>query len=139
MSLNDKARAALTRELQKAFPERSPDDAGHGRLAAALSDTARHTPGDWESVAFGDGCAINGPDGLRVAMTYGCAGEGEERANADLIAAAPSLLDALRAFVAISEPFAAEMEGDTHPDSVRGLEVLAAARAAIARATGGAK
>ena len=43
MSLNDKARAALKRELSRAFPERSPDDAGHARLADALSDTA-HTP-----------------------------------------------------------------------------------------------
>jgi hypothetical protein len=202
MSLNDKAASALRRELAKCFPERAPDDAGHARLADALSDkvwhytssgngafitvhapdgrtaflqgadaeefvrresetnerytiadlcreysdilqpdalsdTARHTPGDWESVAFGDGCAINGPDGLRVAETMARDGDGEEVANGHLIAAAPSLLNALRAFVAISEPFAAEMEGDTHPDSVRGLEVLTEARAAIARATGG--
>jgi hypothetical protein len=40
MSLNDKARAALKRELQKAFPERAPDDAGHGRLADALTRPA---------------------------------------------------------------------------------------------------
>ena len=38
MSLNDKAHAALKRELQRAFPERAADDAGHARLAAALSD-----------------------------------------------------------------------------------------------------
>ena len=37
MSLNDKASAALRRELAKCFPERAPDDAGHGRLADALS------------------------------------------------------------------------------------------------------
>jgi hypothetical protein len=41
MSLNDKASAALRRELAKCFPERAPDDAGHARLADALSDTAR--------------------------------------------------------------------------------------------------
>jgi hypothetical protein len=36
MSLNDKAASALKRELARAFPERGPDDAGHGRLADAL-------------------------------------------------------------------------------------------------------
>ena len=41
MSLNDKATAALTRELAKCFPERPENDPGHDRLAAALSDTAR--------------------------------------------------------------------------------------------------
>ena len=44
MSLNDKATAALRRELAKCFPERAANDPGHAKLAAALSDTARHTP-----------------------------------------------------------------------------------------------
>lgn len=41
MSLNDKAAAALKREIRRAFPERPEGDAGHDRLAKALSDTAR--------------------------------------------------------------------------------------------------
>ncbi len=134
MSLNSKARAALTRELQKAFPERAPDDAGHGRLADALTKPT-HTPGPWSDMVFGDGCSVYGADGLHVAMTHGRDGNGEEVANARLIASAPALLEALRAFVALTEPYASELEGDSDPESVRGLEVLASARAAIARAT----
>jgi len=41
MSLNDKAAAALKRELVRAFPERGPDDAGHDRLAEALTKPDR--------------------------------------------------------------------------------------------------
>lgn len=43
MSLNDKARAALRRELAKAFPERAANDPGHDRLAEALTKPT-HTP-----------------------------------------------------------------------------------------------
>jgi hypothetical protein len=127
MSLNSKAASALRRELAKCFPERAPDDAGHARLADALTKPT-HTPGDWESIAFGDGCVINGPDGLRVAMTYGRDGEGEERANADLIAAAPDLLEACK------EAEECIRTGGHFADSNRTMEML---RAAIARATGG--
>jgi hypothetical protein len=72
---------------------------------------------------------INGPDGLRVAMTYGRDGEGEERANADLIAAAPDLLEACK------EAEECIRTGGHFADSNRTMEML---RAAIARATGGA-
>lgn len=37
MSLNDKAAAALKRELVRAFPERGADDAGYATLADALT------------------------------------------------------------------------------------------------------
>ena len=37
MSLNDKATAALKRELARAFPERAANDPGHDRLADALT------------------------------------------------------------------------------------------------------
>lgn len=37
MSLNDKAAAALKRELVRAFPERAANDPGHDRLADALT------------------------------------------------------------------------------------------------------
>ena len=43
MSLNDKARAALKRELARAFPERAANDPGHDRLAEALTKPT-HTP-----------------------------------------------------------------------------------------------
>ena len=37
MSLNDKATAALKRELSRAFPERAANDPGHDRLAEAIA------------------------------------------------------------------------------------------------------
>ena len=43
MSLNDKATAALKRELARAFPERAANDPGHDRLAEALTKPT-HTP-----------------------------------------------------------------------------------------------
>lgn len=104
MSLNDKASAALRRELAKAFPERSPYDAGHDRLAEALTKPT-HTPGPWtlRSGAFaGLGQQVLSGKDL-VATVHSPVGRiDQESPNARLIAAAPDLLAACkRALLAI--------------------------------------
>lgn len=117
MSLNDKASAALRRELAKCFPERAPDDAGHGRLADALTK-----PTQWDT----DGCryvgirAENGSLNLIADLSHSCYRDRQQE-HARLIAAAPDLLEACR--------MAANREGDW----------MAACDAAIAKAEGGAK
>lgn len=135
MSLNDKARAALRRELVKAFPERSPDDAGHDRLAAALSDTA-HTPGPWnvaQNIVAGEDTFIYDECADRLAIVRGKdVPHSIASANARLIAAAPELLEALRTVL---------MRLDLEPvDAVFPCSAMREdIRAAIARAEGGAK
>lgn len=154
MSLNDKAAAALKRELAKCFPERAANDPGHARLAAALSDTA-HTPGPW-IVCEGDSesqsvfieqdreCLID-----EEPSTIGeidLSGEGIDKivglANARLIAAAPELLEACKAILRVMEtdPQPVTLFKDGHrgftPDAICATESL---RLAIARAEGGAK
>jgi len=83
----------------------------------------KHTPGPWES---GNGTtSIYGSDGKEVARRIWHGPQDDERslANARLIAAAPELLAALQYLCEVS-----------HTDP-RGFD---AARAAIAKATGGA-
>lgn len=139
MSLNDKATAALTRELAKCFPERDANDPGHARLAAALSDTARHTQGDW----LVSGSFITNESGTAVIakvansadthLVWQCSTASmENAANARLIAAAPELLEALRTVL---------MRLDLEPvDAVFPCSAMREdIRAAIARAEGGAK
>ena len=86
--------------------------------------TAQHTPGPW-SIAEGDGCFIVETDDSTVRfVVMGLNMEGD-RSNAQLIAAAPNLLEALL-------------------DCRRALEIanftgeLAVVNAAIAKATGDA-
>lgn len=163
MSLNDKATAALTRELAKCFPERPANDPGHARLAAALSDTA-HTPGPW-IVCEGDlesqivfieqdrECLIH-----EEPSTIGeidLSGEGIDEitglANARLIAAAPELLEACKEqakHIGELNRLTRSIELRVHPDArnlvaalvsvIRLAEIHADnARAAIAKAEGG--
>jgi hypothetical protein len=82
----------------------------------------QHTPGPWTV----DNQYIHGPDGIRFLAV---AGDGAGQANARLIAAAPELLAAARLAVAWSEQVPAPYRDWPH---------VAAARAAIAKATGGA-
>ncbi len=131
MSLNDKAREALERELSRAFPERAANDPGHARLADALSDTA-HTGGDWVACSYKGGqvfrveCKSTGNDCEPIAT---CSGP-DCRANARLIAAAPELLEACKELLRIClvdegyQPYNPKMRQ---------------ARTAIARAEGGAR
>ena len=92
-----------------------------------------HTPGPWTS-----GRAIPADDTVsrivragvdHIAVVMDLEGAAQEAAdNARLIAAAPDMLEALRAMVDYFGP---------HPDVDNGLdETLTAARAAVARATG---
>jgi hypothetical protein len=61
---------------------------------------ARHTPGPW-TYPGGTGNLIGGPDRLRIADLGGLERSPDERqANARLIAAAPDLLAACKAFAA---------------------------------------
>ena len=146
MSLNDKSASALRRELAKCFPERAPDDAGHGRLADALSDTARHTQGDW----LLSGSFITNDSGTAVIakvantadthLVWQCSTASlENSANARLIAAAPELLEACKALAITLEEMWAEKELTAPKFRQCQLgEAVKDARAAIARAEGGA-
>ena len=61
-----------------------------------------HTPGPWHVGGVG-GCRpqiIYSPSGLAVLRTWGGATKAEEEANAQLTAAAPEMLEALRAVLA---------------------------------------
>jgi len=133
MSLNDKATAALTRELAKCFPERPENDPGHAKLAAALSDTAHtrtmdddYTPGALAAARV----IMNGRD--RIKTEYG---EKTVYGIADLIerqTAAPELLEACKNIVQ-----ACELTDDAYYDAID--TAINIARAAIAKAEGGAK
>ena len=94
--------------------------------------SAKHTPGPWEHTGQGDivGKEDNGY-GLGyvdVCSVYLRTVRGRTNANARLISAAPELLDALTEIVA-----AADGDGWKQLDAT-----FAAARVAIAKATGGA-
>ena len=86
---------------------------------------SKHTPGPWHT-AGEQGVQIRSAKD-QIAKVWTMRGN-EWKANARLIAAAPDLLEALRAMVDYFGP---------HPDVDNGLdETLTAARAAIAKATG---
>jgi hypothetical protein len=145
MSLNSKASAALRRELAKCFPERSPDDAGHARLADALTKPT-HTSGPW--VVQIENTSGTRNYNIRTEAPHNPAGglgkhvatcnanlEAKGESNARLIAAAPDLLEALKALCDAMENGTIEvLRYGTAGDAM-----FSAARAAIARATGGAK
>ena len=134
MSLNDKAASALRRELAKCFPERAENDPGHARLADALSDTARprtmdddYTPGALAAARV----IMNGRD--RIKTEYG---EKTVYGIADLIdrkTSAPELLEVLRSCDRL-----AGCQGNATDVSLAIGEIRTIARAAIARAEGGA-
>lgn len=87
--------------------------------------TAKHTPGPW-SIAEGDGCFIVETDDSTVRfVVIGLNMEGD-RSNAQLIAAAPDLLEALKLADAM-------LSGATMNANVVEQKV----RAAIAKAIGG--
>lgn len=103
-------------------------DATHGDCPACAGERqgrAQHTPGPWHAMPFKGGETIYAADSHRVAecLASGKHGEAAE-ANARLIAAAPELLAALQNILA------------ANPDLA---EVADEARAAIAKATGGAQ
>lgn len=92
---------------------------------------AKHTPGPWKAYRFSDKggvarIAIVGaqPSSLIVAKT--CAAEGEDEANARLIAAAPELLEALRGLLQAESPDYVQSWGIAREQAL----------AAVAKATG---
>lgn len=104
----------------------APDCTGRNGVPAH----GKHTPGPWEAWPMEDGCSvayrINDARGYEIGVTSGRDGEGEEVANARLIAAAPELLEALTRLRRVA---GVEL-GATRPD------VLEQAEAAIAKAEG---
>jgi hypothetical protein len=61
-----------------------------------MSEELKHTPGPW--IIRHEGVWSVGTDHEMTALVYGCTDK-EEEANAHLIAAAPELLEALKAMV----------------------------------------
>lgn len=99
-------------------------------VASIPFGNTKHTPGPW-AVAEGDGCFVVETDDMTVRFVcMGLDAEGD-RANACLIAAAPDLLEALRRVV---NDWVAP---DGLPFEDGEMPALDAARAAIAKATGG--
>ena len=93
-----------------------------------------HTPGPWDVEPKGSRHFVDGADGLTVAYLdrAGVRERVEIEANARLIASAPELLEALeRISTAYDETL-------RHPIAVPLLNAIYGARAAIAKAKGGA-
>lgn len=100
---------------------------------------AKHTPGPWHTT--GDGLVYAEPsfDDIEAPLVCDATEEGwmgpndEEKANAQLISAAPELLEALRALMAL------DVKGHALADRLQfsdaGRALLAQCRAAIAKAT----
>lgn len=98
---------------------------------------AKHTPGpyclDDESDTAEGSRMILAPDGTKLACTTGLYEDAEDIANARLLAAAPELLEALQ----YAEQWLADLQ--KRPGMRLSLQgAVDVARAAIAKATGGA-
>ena len=89
-----------------------------------------HTPGLWASTATDDGVIVHGHDGIPICRMGGNVSQVNVAGNAALIAAAPDMLAALVWLADEVESLANQGRASHH--------VLKGARAAIAKATGGA-
>ena len=100
-----------------------------------MNTNAKHTPGPWQYSPGYDPhnqAQIYGENGKTLAITY----SDEGSANAQLIAAAPALLEALRE--CITEPGAACWKKREYAEKrIRYIDQMA--RAAISQAEGGAQ
>jgi len=100
-----------------------------------MNTNAKHTPGPWQYSPGHDPhnqAQIYGENGKTLAITY----SDEGSANAQLIAAAPALLEALRE--CITEPGAACWKKREYAEKrIRYIDQMA--RAAISQAEGGAQ
>lgn len=81
-----------------------------------MTNENRHTPAPWYNIegliATGDEpCANTGLNPQRIASVYD---EGEQEANAQLIAAAPELLEALENTIRLAERMREKLESDPH-------------------------
>lgn len=100
--------------------------------STTTAQTAQHTPGPWH-LGTRPGPIVYGPQGEQVAnMHVAMLEQGEHKANARLIAAAPDMLLALENLYA--RAFAVMDKSATH-DGIENCKVLGDARAAIAKAT----
>ena len=90
---------------------------------------AKHTTGPW-NVPFREFTKIKAANGAHIATSHKLTNLVNLEANSRLIAAAPDLLDALKALT-----HSLDVEDLVHDDQ---RSSFAAARAAIAKATGGA-
>ncbi len=108
--------------------------------------SAKHTPGPW-AIRYDYVVQAQSFDGGRlvpVAQPYGVNCDGTDLfANARLIAAAPDLLEALRMWMDIHEKpagfagkYGKALDAAIHAQQVKVDAAAAAARAAIAKATG---
>lgn len=90
---------------------------------------AKHTPGPWSSLVYARTAAVHGGDGARVAVVYG-GGDGDTaEANANLIAAAPDMLEAL-----VEAAGVLPVAGHLHPKDLHRVQTLLVT--AIAKARG---
>ena len=101
----------------------------------------QHTPGPWDVEPKGSRHFVDGADGLTVAYLdrAGVRERAEIEANARLIASAPELLAALEAAAELAEGTVKLLRQlDMESGRIAAECVLRDARAAIAKATGGA-
>jgi hypothetical protein len=96
-----------------------------------MKNTTKHTPGPWH-IGMKPGPIIYGPSGEQVACLLPAMLDNQEnKANARLIAAAPALLEALKALHIVGLGSMADTEGDD-----AAISAMEQARQAIAQATG---
>jgi hypothetical protein len=93
--------------------------------------SAKHTPGPWAQATLSPSDVVTDADAMIATARDGMNGISRDQAiaNARLIATAPTMLDALRELTIAAEAAGWDIDADNAP-------ILAAARAAIARATG---
>jgi len=105
---------------------------------APATQTA-HTPGPWRVTEYGGEIAIHAEDNTKVALPekWFASDRVEAAANAHLIAAAPELLAALESIAAGSVQDTGENGMGTVNIDRETMQLIA--RAALAKATGGAK
>ena len=105
------------------------------------TNNAAHTPGPWETFDDEEGHTfIFSRDGVRIARVFGQQGPWHE-ANADLIVAAPELLEALRELSGIVISLRADNRFKALSNERTNMlsAWLLASEKAIAKATGSAK
>ena len=97
---------------------------------------SKHTPGPWTHEGYGGITGTENGRKYNVACVYLRIPAGRQEANARLIAAAPDLLDALEGIIGY---FDSENSVSVSQATIKASsDEIKAARAAIAKATGGA-
>jgi len=112
--------------------------------AAPNPPQSQHTPGPWRLDATGpaNACVVSSGGDLLAIGAQGTSDKDEDEANLRLMASAPDLLDCLNRLVDdLTEAHEDELNSDHNGDGpdCSYCRNIARARAAIAKATGGAK